>query len=75
MTSRDPRTPPRSITGTANHAAQHLPADPGTGLADTVWTGRMASSLIRACQTAGTRRPAILFWGHEPRPATGLDRP
>ena len=49
--------------GAADYAAQHLLADPGTGLVDIGWTGRMAGSLIRACQTAGTKRPAVLFWG------------
>jgi hypothetical protein len=74
MTSRTPN-PPRSIMGAVDYAAQHLLTASGTGLADTGWTGQMAGSLIRACQPAGTQRPAVLFWGHEPRLPTRLDRP
>ena len=35
----------------------------------------MAASLIRVCEAAGMARPHILFWGHEPRPATGWTDP
>jgi len=58
-----------------DYAAQHRLADTGTGLVDIGWTGRMIGSLIRACETAGMSRPAVLFWGHEPRPATGWTDP
>jgi hypothetical protein len=57
------------------YAAQHQLADAATGLVDIGWTGRMAGSLIRVCETAGMSRPAVLFWGHEPRPATGWTDP
>jgi hypothetical protein len=58
-----------------DYAAQHQLADPGTGLVDIGWTGRMAGSLIRVCESAGMSRPAVLFWGHEPREATGWTDP
>jgi hypothetical protein len=35
----------------------------------------MVGSLIKVCETAGMSRPAVLFWGHEPRPATGWTDP
>jgi hypothetical protein len=52
------------------YAAQHQLADPGTGLVDIGWTGRMVGSFIELCEAAGppgAGRPAVLFWGHEPR--------
>ena len=58
-----------------DYAAQHQLADDGTGLVDIGWTGRMAGSLIRVCEAAGMSRPAVLFWGHEPRQATGWTDP
>ena len=58
-----------------DYAAQHRLADAGTGLVDIGWTGRMIGSLIHVCETAGMSRPAVLFWGHEPRPATGWTDP
>jgi hypothetical protein len=58
-----------------DYAAQHKLADAATGLVDIGWTGRMVGSLIRVCETAGMSRPAVLFWGHEPRPATGWTDP
>jgi hypothetical protein len=54
-----------------DYAAQHRLADPGTGLVDIGWTGRMVGSLIHLCESTGMGRPTVLFWGHEPRPATG----
>ena len=59
------------------YAAQHQLADVGTGLVDIGWTGRMAGSFIELCEAAGmsTGRPTVLFWGHEPRPATGWTDP
>ena len=56
------------------YAGQHRLADPGTGLVDAGWTGRMAGALVQVCEQAGMRRPHILFWGHEPR-ATGWTDP
>ncbi len=53
-----------------DYAAQRQLADAGTGLVDIGWTGRMAGSFIELCEAAGMSRPAVLFWGHEPR-ATG----
>ncbi len=53
-----------------DHAAQHDLAEADTGLVDIGWTGRMAASLIGVCEAAGMSRPHVLFWGHEPRPAT-----
>ncbi len=35
----------------------------------------MAGSLIQVCEAAGISRPAVPFWGHEPRPATGWTDP
>jgi hypothetical protein len=35
----------------------------------------MCGSLIEMCEAAGMNRPAVLFWGHEPRPATGWTDP
>jgi len=58
-----------------DYAAQHQLADPGTGLVDIGWTGRMVGSLINLCESAGMGRPTVLFWGHEPRPATGWTDP
>lgn len=58
-----------------HYAAQHQLADPGTGLVDIGWTGRMVGSLIRVCEAAGMSRPTVLFWGHEPRDATGWTDP
>ena len=29
------------------------------------------AALVSVCEAAGMARPHILFWGHEPRPATG----
>jgi hypothetical protein len=57
-----------------DYAAQHQLADAGTGLVDIGWTGRMAGSFIELCEAAGMSRPAVLFWGHEPR-ATGWTSP
>jgi hypothetical protein len=59
-----------------DYAAQHELADAGTGLVDIGWTGRMAGSFIELCEAAGSSRgrPAVLFWGHEPR-ATGWTDP
>ena len=57
-----------------DYAAQHQLADAGTGLVDIGWTGRMAGSFIELCETAGMSRPAVMFWGHEPR-ATGWTDP
>lgn len=58
-----------------DYAAQHQLADTGTGLVDIGWTGRMVGSLIQVCEAAGMSRPAVLFWGHEPRQATGWTDP
>ena len=58
-----------------DYAAQHALAEADTGLVDIGWTGRMAASLIHVCEAAGMARPHILFWGHEPRPATGWTDP
>jgi hypothetical protein len=58
-----------------DYAAQHQLADAGTGLVDIGWTGRMTGSFIELCETAGMSRPTVLFWGHEPRPATGWTDP
>lgn len=44
-------------------------------LVDIGWTGRMAAALIGMCEAEGMPRPNILFWGHEPRPATGWTDP
>jgi hypothetical protein len=57
-----------------DYAAQHQLADVDTGLVDIGWTGRMAGSFIELCESAGMSRPAVLFWGHEPR-ATGWTDP
>lgn len=57
------------------YAAQHRLAEAGTGLVDIGWTGRMVGSLIGVCEAAGMSRPAVLFWGHEPRSATGWTDP
>jgi hypothetical protein len=57
-----------------DYAAQHQLADISTGLVDIGWTGRMAGSFIELCETAGMNRPAVMFWGHEPR-ATGWTDP
>jgi hypothetical protein len=57
------------------YAAQHQLAEPGTGLVDIGWTGRMVASLIHLCEAEGMTRPHVLFWGHEPRPATGWTDP
>jgi hypothetical protein len=54
-----------------DYAKQHALAEADTGLVDIGWTGRMAASLISVCEEAGMTRPHILFWGHEPRLATG----
>ena len=35
----------------------------------------MAGSLIHLCESAGMGRPTVLFWGHEPRLATGWTDP
>ena len=53
-----------------DYAAQRELAEADTGLVDIGWTGRMAGSFIELCEAAGMARPAVLFWGHEPR-ATG----
>ena len=58
-----------------DYAVQHEVADTGTGLVDIGWTGRMVGSLIQVCEAAGMSRPTALFWGHEPRPATGWTDP
>jgi hypothetical protein len=58
-----------------DYASQHALAEAETGLVDIGWTGRMAASLIGVCEEAGMVRPHILFWGHEPRPATGWTDP
>jgi hypothetical protein len=58
-----------------DYAAEHHLAEADTGVVDIGWTGRMAGSLIQVCESAGMRRPHILFWGHEPRPATGWTDP
>jgi hypothetical protein len=57
-----------------DYAAQHQLADSATGLVDIGWTGRMVGSFIELCGAAGMTRPAVLFWGHEPR-ATGWTDP
>ena len=57
------------------YAAQHHLAEPATGLVDIGWTGRMVASLIHVCEAEGMTRPHVLFWGHEPRPATGWTDP
>jgi hypothetical protein len=57
-----------------DYAAQHQLADTGTGLVDIGWTGRMAGAFIELCEAAGMSRPAVLFWGHEPR-VTGWTDP
>ncbi len=58
-----------------DYAAEHHLADAGTGLVDIGWTGRMAGAFIEMCEEAGSAgRPAVLFWGHEPR-ATGWTDP
>ncbi len=58
-----------------DYAAQHDLAEADTGLVDIGWTGRMAASLIGVCEAAGMSRPHVLFWRHEPRPATGWTDP
>ena len=58
-----------------DYAAQHQLAEADTGLVDIGWTGRMVASLIQVCEAARMSRPRILFWGHEPRPATGWTDP
>jgi hypothetical protein len=58
-----------------HYAEQHDLARTDTGLVDIGWTGRMARSLIQVCEPAGMSRPHVLFWGHEPRPATGWTDP
>ena len=58
-----------------DYAAQHDLAEADTALVDIGWTGRMAASLIGVCEAAGMSRPHVLFWGHEPRPATGWTDP
>jgi hypothetical protein len=58
-----------------HYAAQHHLAEPDTGLVDIGWTGRMVASLIHICEAEGMTRPHVLFWGHEPRPATGWTDP
>jgi hypothetical protein len=57
-----------------DYAAQHQLAEADTGLVDIGWTGRMVGSFIELCEAAGMSRPAVLFWGHEPR-ATGWTSP
>lgn len=57
-----------------DYAAQHQLAEAGTGLVDIGWTGRMAGSFTEMCEAAGMSRPAVLFWGHEPR-STGWTSP
>lgn len=57
------------------YAAQHGLAEADTGLADIGWTGQMVASLLQVSQAAGRNRPHILFWGHQPRPATGWTDP
>jgi hypothetical protein len=57
-----------------DYAAQHKLAEADTGLVDIGWTGRMAGSFIELCEAAGMSRPAVLFWGHEPR-TTGWTDP
>jgi hypothetical protein len=58
-----------------DYAAQHQLADARTGLVDIGWTGRMAGSFIEMCEAAGMTggRPAVLFWGHEPRASGWTD--
>lgn len=58
-----------------DYAAEHQLAEPDTGVVDIGWTGRMVGSLIQVCEAAGMHRPHILFWGHEPRQATGWTDP
>jgi hypothetical protein len=58
----------------SDYAAQHHLAEPGTGLIDAGWTGRMIGSLISICEAHGMGRPHVLLWGHEPR-ATGWTDP
>jgi hypothetical protein len=58
-----------------DYAMRHHLAEADTGLVDVGWTGRMVASLIHVCEAAGMSRPHILFWGHEPRPATGWTDP
>jgi hypothetical protein len=59
------------------YAEQHQLADADTGLVDIGWTGRMVGSFIELCEATGTGngRPTVLFWGHEPRAATGWTDP
>jgi hypothetical protein len=64
----------RMRTIVTQYAAQHMLADPHTGLVDAGWTGRMAGSLITVCEQAGMGRPHLFLWGHEPR-ATGWTDP
>jgi hypothetical protein len=54
-----------------DYAAEHQLAEADTGVVDIGWTGRMVSSLVQVCEAAGMHRPHVLFWGHEPRAATG----
>jgi len=58
-----------------DYAVQHQLADADTGLVDIGWTGRMVGSFIEMCEAAGMSRPAVFFWGHEPRAATGWTDP
>jgi hypothetical protein len=58
-----------------DYGKEHQLAGLGTGLVDIGWTGRMVGSFIEMCEEAGMGRPTVLFWGHEPRPATGWTDP
>jgi hypothetical protein len=57
------------------YAVQHQLAEAGTGIVDVGWTGRMVASLIHMCEAEGMTRPDVIFWGHEPREATGWTDP
>jgi hypothetical protein len=61
--------------GHVNAAVSGVAGAGGTGLVDIGWTGRMVGSLIQLCEAAGMSRSSALFWGHEPRPATGWTDP
>src|ERR1017187_3304312 len=60
-----------------DYAAEHHLAEADTGVVDIGWTGRVGGSPTPGGggEAAGMHRPHILFWGHEPRPATGWTDP
>ena len=76
MTARTPRPRRAASRGPRTTRLSTFAPIPAPGLADTGPADRTVryGSLIRACQTPGTRRPADLFRGHQPRPATGPDK-